>query len=74
VTFVLAKIDPAKVRPVADVKANDVPLATSIDGVTNAGDVDSTTLPVPVEVVVPVPPRLTATVVPFHVAEVIEPA
>jgi hypothetical protein len=42
--------------------------------VVNDGDVDSTTLPVPVEVVVPVPPRLTATVAPFHVAEVIEPA
>ena len=43
-------------------------------GVTNEGEVLNTTLPVPVDVVTPVPPRLTATVAPFHVAEVIDPA
>ena len=31
-------------------------------GVTNVGDVDKTTLPVPVEVVTPVPPEATARV------------
>jgi hypothetical protein len=70
----LANIEPANVRPVADDRASDTPVATSRDGVVSDGDVDNTTLPVPVEVVVPVPPRLTATVVPFHVAEVIDPA
>ena len=42
-------------------------------GVTNVGEVLKTTEPVPVDVVTPVPPRLTATVAPFHVAEVIDP-
>jgi hypothetical protein len=59
---------------VADDRASETPVATSRDGVVSDGDVESTTLPVPVEVVAPVPPRLTATVAPFHVAEVIEPA
>jgi len=43
-------------------------------GVTKVGLVDKTTEPVPVEVVTPVPPLFTATVVPFHIALVIEPA
>jgi hypothetical protein len=48
------------------------------DGVPNAGVVkvglfDRTTLPVPVEVVVPVPPLRTAIVVPFHTPVVIVP-
>ena len=39
----------------------------------SVGDVDRTVLPVPVLVVVPVPPRFTATVAPFQVALVIDP-
>ena len=43
------------------------------NGVTNVGEFDNTTEPVPVEVVVPVPPLATAIVVPFQTPEVIVP-
>ena len=60
-----------KGSPVALVNVPDdgVPKA----GVTNVGDVLRTTDPVPVEVVTPVPPYNTATVVPCHVPELTFP-
>ena len=44
-------------RPVAFVSVTDVGVPST--GVTRVGDVDNTTLPVPVEVVTPVPPLAT---------------
>jgi hypothetical protein len=64
-------VKPAAV-PVIFVPTNALGVPSA--GVTSVGDVDNTTEPVPVEVVTPVPPRFTATVAPFHVAEVIDPA
>jgi hypothetical protein len=44
------------------VTTNDVPVAAPSTGVTNVGEVLKTTLPEPVEVVVPVPPEATGKV------------
>jgi hypothetical protein len=52
---------------------NEVPVAAPKIGVTNVGVFDKTTLPVPVEVVTPVPPLATAIVVPLHTPDVIVP-
>ena len=49
-----------KGRPVKLVATPDVGVPSK--GVTNVGDVDKTTEPVPVDVVTPVPPLATATV------------
>jgi hypothetical protein len=59
------------VAPAAKVddKFNEVPVAAPIFGVVKLGLLDKTTLPVPVEVVTPVPPLTTAMVVPLQVPE-----
>ena len=46
----------------AAVTAKLVPVAAPMTGVTSVGLVDKTTLPVPVDVVTPVPPRATVRV------------
>ena len=56
-----------------DDKLNDVPLAAPIFGVVRLGEFDKTTLPVPVDVVTPVPPLATAIVLPLQVPLVIVP-
>lgn len=48
-------------------KLNEVPVAAPMIGVTSVGLFDKTTLPVPVELVTPVPPCATSIVVPLHV-------
>ena len=58
--------------PVQFVSTPDVGVPSN--GVVNVGDVDSTTDPVPVDVVTPVPPFATATVVPVHTPVVIVPS
>ena len=51
-----------KGRPVAFVSVTEVGVPSK--GVTKVGLVDKTTLPVPVEVVTPVPPEVTGSAVP----------
>jgi hypothetical protein len=58
-------------RPELSVK--DVPVAAPKIGVTKVGLFESTKLPLPVEVVVPVPPLATAIVVPLQTPDVMVP-
>ena len=75
------KVFPLAIVNVADVAGAvivnlliEVALATPNVGVTNVGEVLSTTDPDPVDVVVPVPPLFTAMVVAFHVPDVTKPS